>query len=35
VVADEVVMLNPFHIESCGTALDRYFPHQPSLHQVT
>jgi len=35
VIADEVVMLDAFHIESRGTALDGHFPHQASLHQVT
>src|SRR5260370_35888141 len=33
-VADEVVMLRAFRIESCGAALDGHFTHQTCLDQV-
>src|SRR6202158_2633552 len=33
-VADEVVMLRAFRIESRGAALDGHFTHQTRLHQV-
>ena len=33
-VADEVVMLHAFRIESRGAALDGHFAHQTRLHQV-
>jgi hypothetical protein len=34
VIADEVMMLRAFRIKSRGAALDSYFAHQASLHEV-
>src|ERR1700723_553503 len=33
-IADEVVMLQAFGIESCGSPLDSHFTHQTRLHQI-
>lgn len=34
-VTHEMVMAHAFQIESAGAALDRHFPHQPCLHQIS